>query len=492
MLKVLIVATNRECSPFPVAPIGVLTVASAARRSGFAVDVLDMSTVRRPLRTLRAALRKTPYDAIALGIRNLDNCFHARPKSYLAPTAQMARVVRSNTDAPLIIGGSGFSISPWGWLKRLDADYGVIGEGEHTFVALLSRLETGGDHSGLAGIISGANLAEHPDQACCPRGRMADRTWVMDLNEMPLPAHDQCEYARHIKRGGFVSIQTKRGCPCKCIYCVYPNLEGAEFRLRDPELVVDEIESVIARHEVHWFFFADGVFNMPREHALELCRRLAARRVPGRWMAYCNPVGFDAELAQAMALGGCAGVEFGLDAAVEKMLLRMGKPFTQEDIRRALKAASAAKLPFALHLLFGGPTETADDVRETQRFLDTCATPNAVFASVGLRIYENTPLESLARREGVLKGGADLFDPVYYVSSGLGENALATVDDVVRQRPEWSSPTDWMKLSLRAIQGLMNRLGQRPQWQNARNYGKYVRRPRKGSRLQDPAMEPLA
>ncbi|MFQ5590454.1 MAG: B12-binding domain-containing radical SAM protein [Phycisphaerae bacterium] len=470
-MKVLVVATNRERSPFPVAPLGALAVAASARRSGFAVDVVDLSVARSAVRVLRGALRGTAHDVVAFSIRNLDNCFHARPQSYFPDVAQLAGEVRSLTDAPLVLGGSGFSVAPYGWLRRVDADFGVIGEGERTFTALLKHLEAGDRRPLPAGVIMRDAPTDASDETCSQL--------VEDLDDLPPPSHDECNYTRHIKLGGFVCVQTKRGCPCKCIYCVYPNLEGAAFRLRNPEAVVDEIESVIVRSGVHWFFFSDSVFNMPKWHALEVCRRLADRRVPVRWMAYCNPVGFDDELARAMAAAGCAGVEFGLDAAVEKMLSSLGKPFTQADIHSALTAAAKADLPFAVHLLFGGPTEAAADVAETQRFLDACPRANAVFASVGLRVYKNTPLEGVARREGALAASDDLFEPAFYVAPGLGESPLAVVDDVARRRPEWSSPADWMKLSLRAIRGVMNRLGQRPQWKNARNYGMYVRKQRK-------------
>jgi radical SAM superfamily enzyme YgiQ (UPF0313 family) len=50
----------------------------------------------------------------------------------------------------LILGGSGFSVAPHGWMRRLEFDYGVIGEGERTFPELLARLEAGQSPAGDA------------------------------------------------------------------------------------------------------------------------------------------------------------------------------------------------------------------------------------------------------------------------------------------------------------------------------------------------------
>jgi hypothetical protein len=41
VMKILLVATNRERSPYPVAPLGALFVTGAARAAGHEVDFLD-------------------------------------------------------------------------------------------------------------------------------------------------------------------------------------------------------------------------------------------------------------------------------------------------------------------------------------------------------------------------------------------------------------------------------------------------------------------
>ena len=105
---------------------------------------------------------------------------------------------------------------------------------------------------------------------------------------------------------------------------------------------------------------------------------------------------------------------------------------TGTNLTLTLKAAADAKLPFALHLLFGGPTETIADVATSRKFLDSCSTPNAVFASIGIRIYSFTTLERIARDEGVISSRADLFEPTYYVSKELGDDPVGAVDVIAR------------------------------------------------------------
>ena len=468
-MNILIVSTNRERSPFPVAPLGALCVCSAAERAGHQVDFLDMMFARDPVSSLTSALKSHDYQAIGFSIRNLDDCISSTRKSYFADVSEMVECVLKQTDAPVILGGSGFSISPDGWLKRLNVHYGVVGDGEIAIVGLLNAIASNESPTGIAGILT--NNGNHNDI-----GRKITPSSVTDLNGIYSPSHDKCSYKQYLRRGGFVSVQTKRGCPFKCIYCVYPLLEGTEYHLRSPENIANEIEALAREKSAASFYFTDSVFNTPREHALSICKELAQRKLSIKWMAYCNPVGFDVALARAMTAAGCVGVEFGLDVATGKMLKKMGKPFTQSDIRNSLKSASDAGLPFALHLLFGGPGECIDDIRETQRFIDSCAAPNAVFALMGIRIYENTPIEKTALAEGVITEQTDLFNPVFYISTELGMSPMKALDEIARERPTWSTPTDWSRMTMRVIQKFINRMGVHPQWRNIQNYGKYLRK----------------
>jgi len=467
-MKLLLVATNREQAPFPVAPLGALCVAAAARAAGHQVQFLDLGVESSPHRAVRRSLAPGKVEAVALSIRNLDNCFVLAPRTYCDEVDEVAATVRRCFQGPLILGGSGFSLAPAGWMRRLDADCGVVGEGERAFVELLGRLEAGRPLEGMAGVMTAPGRAG--SSACGPAEP------IEELSQLPPPAHELCRYGKYLRRGGSVSVQTKRGCPFGCVYCVYPQLEGRRYRLRPPEAVAEEVEAVLHQSKSRHFFFVDSVFNDPREHALAVCAALSRRRAPLRWMAFCNPIGFDAGLARAMAQAGCEGIEFGLDAVTPKMLKALGKPFGQEEIRTGLQAAHQAGLPFSVHLLFGGPGETWADVEEAQEFLNGCAPANAIFAGFGIRVYAGTALQASAAREGLLPPDRDLFEPAYYVSPALAEQTEENLDRIVRRRPEWTSPVDWRRPMMRWAQRLSSLLGVRPQWKNIRGYGLHLRK----------------
>jgi len=467
-MKVLLVATNRERSPYPVAPLGALCVAGAARAGGHEVEFLDMGSARFPKMALRSTLAKNDFQAVAFGIRNLDNCWFFAPRSYFDEVREFADIVRQRFSGPLILGGTGFSVSPQSWMRRLNADCGVMGEGERAFLEVLTRLEKGQPLEGIDGVIT-APKNSAPSVAVPTKA-------IAQLGELSLPAHDLCHYSRYTRGGGFVGVQTKRGCPFKCSYCIYPQLEGKRYRLRPSEAVADEVEIVFRQSKMRHFFFVDSVFNDPRKHALAVCQELTRRKLPVRWNAFCNPVGFDLELARAMAEAGCSGVEFGLDVASDKMFAAMNKPFGQKETRIALQAAHDAGLPFANFMLFGGPTETWKDVEDTQNFLNDCAPANAVFATIGIRVFENTPLAETAVQDGQVAPNRDLFEPTYYLSSAMAEDTEMNLDRISRRREEWTSPVDWRRFVTRFGQKVTVMLNVRPQWKHLRSYGRHMRK----------------
>jgi hypothetical protein len=225
------------------------------------------------------------------------------------------------------------------------------------------------------------------------------------------------------------------------------------------------------------FFFVDGVFNFPPQHAAAVCEEIIRRRLQVRWLAYCNPAGLNRELAELFKASGCAGIELGLDAATEKMLCKLQKGFTLKDISSTYQALNRASLPFAVFLLFGGPGETYADWEQSQRNLQGFGQANAVFASLGIRIYANTSMYDLAVEQGSINPGTNLLQPCFYLSPQLLEdNPVQRLDRLARRDPTWSTPTDWSSLRVKVILWLLVKYRAIPCWRDIKNYGAYMRR----------------
>ena len=378
-MRVLLVSANRERLPSPVLPLGLLAVASALREAthgspGHEVAVADLCFEEDPLASLRDAVQRTAPDVIGVGIRNLHTNAYDGSEELLAEYAAVVRTLREVTTRPIVLGGSGFSLRPHTLLRDLGGDYGVVGEGERAMRELVDALERGLTPPRL---VSSAAAAR---EAVAAISKRRPRPLASDLDLLPLPARDLAD-PRYYAHDGTESLQTKRGCAFQCAYCDYPDLEGRKVRVRDPEAIADEFAERAARPDVTHVFFVDSVFNVPRAHALAVCRALIARGSPAPWVCYGSPASFDDELVAAMAEARCAGVEIGTDTGTEAMLRKLRKPFTLREVRETRALFVKHGILDAHTFVLGAEEETAQDARATLAFVDELDPDVAVFVA---------------------------------------------------------------------------------------------------------------
>ncbi len=356
-MRVLLVSANRERLPSCVVPLGVLAVAGAVR-DAHDVSVLDLCFEERPLVAIEERVRSFEPDVIGLGLRNLQtSSYSGVAERLLGEYRAMAAAIRAASRAPLVLGGAGFSLRATTLLAELQADHGVVGEGEWAFRDLLAKLVAGGAAPKLT---YGAAYAKTP------------------LDALPEPARDLVD-PRYYALEGTDNVQTKRGCAFDCAYCAYPELEGSEVRFRDPERVASELLQRAAIRDVSCVFLVDAVFNTPRSHALEVCDAIARRGSPVPWVCYASPATLDEELAAAMARAGCVGAEIGSDSGNERVLARLRKPFKVERITRAEEALRRHGIRSCHTFLLGAEGETPDETATTLRFVEALQPTAAVF-----------------------------------------------------------------------------------------------------------------
>jgi radical SAM superfamily enzyme YgiQ (UPF0313 family) len=358
-MRIAFVSGNREKLPDAVIPLGLLYVMESTP-SRHPRELIDLCFERDPEAALRARVETFRPDLVALGMRNIQNNDYSGVGDNLAYYSYLIRVTRAATDAPIVLGGGGFSVMPRELMEHLRPDYGISGEGERAFPQLLECLETGHPLDGVGSLhyFREDQLASNP-----PERRF------LDMNLLPSPSRRPVD-SRYYTRFGIESVQTKRGCPLRCEYCTYPVIEGRVGRARDPHAVVDEMfRALDEQPEIRHFFVVDSVFNLPRTHAKNVCRALVARRWTTPWTCYANPLGFDREMAELAREAGCAGMEIGSDSGCDEVLERLRKGFTTAEIRGLHELCTATGLPDCHTFILGTRGETLDDVRRTLDFI---------------------------------------------------------------------------------------------------------------------------
>lgn len=437
-MKVAYVSGNREQLPDAVIPLGLLYVMEAAadRHEG---ALVDLCFEEEPCEAVARRLAELQPDLVALGMRNIQSADYSGVGHTLGYYDELVAAVRGACDAPLVIGGAGFSVMPPQLMRRLRPDYGISGEGERAFPQLLDALEGG------AGFERIGNLHRFEAGELFSNPAAPD---FLDMNELRTPDRAQVD-VRYYEQFGIDSVQTKRGCPLRCDYCTYPIIEGRIGRARDPGAIADEVESLAQRPSVNHFFVVDSVFNLPKSHAKAVCRELIARGAPLPWTCYANPLGFDAELAELMAAAGCAGMEVGADSGSDRVLERLRKGFDTAQIRRFHEIATAAGLPECHTFILGTPGEELDDVRRTLDFI-VDLDPTSVIIMVWTDDAEALDPELAAQRRV------------------LRETIFRVLDEHKDEFPWWSIPAIGVNYDPKLFDLLRRRGFHGPLWQHIR------------------------
>src|SRR4030042_6372782 len=139
-MKVLFISVNNEKDPYPVAPIGAAYVAKALRSNHHDVRVLDLCFVKDDYSVIAASLKDFAPDFIGVSIRNIDNLTNKKSMFYMPRIRRITDFIKSETSAPIVVGGSGFSIFPEEVLKYLEVEVGIIGEGETAFTQFVDAI----------------------------------------------------------------------------------------------------------------------------------------------------------------------------------------------------------------------------------------------------------------------------------------------------------------------------------------------------------------
>jgi radical SAM superfamily enzyme YgiQ (UPF0313 family) len=428
-VRVLLVSANQERSPDPVAPLGLCYVATATADAGHDVATLDLCFSTDVEGDTAAAIAAHRPAVIGLSFRNVDNCAYPDTVSYLPHYRRVVAACRAASDAPLVLGGSAFTTMPAFYLPALGVAWGVVGEGEVAFPALLARLAAGAgaeDVGGVAAFDAASGRVRVTPPAWLPSldGIRADRRWV--------------DVRRYFDRGGMGNLQTKRGCHYKCTFCAYPVIEGRGMRLREPGGIAAEVAGLLDEG-IDQFFVVDSVFNAPRGYAERVCAALRpfGRRI--RWSCFVTPGNFSAELLDLMVAAGCQSIDFGTDAASPTTLRAFRKSFNVDDIVAASALCRERGVPFCHSLVFGGEGETWETVAETIAVMDDCR-PTAVTAMCGVRVYPETPLAQALLARGDVPDPAALHEPFFYFAPAVRDGLTAVVAAAAAERGNWLLP----------------------------------------------------
>ena len=124
----------------------------------------------------------------------------------------------------------------------------------------------------------------------------------------------------------YVGVQTKRGCPHNCCFCVYTVVEGKKVRVNPVDEVIKEMKQLYEMG-VRGFWFTDAQFIPTKNNIKDAKLLLQSIKDQGwndiNWAAYIRADNIDRELAQLMVETGMSYFEIGITSGSQELVRKM-------------------------------------------------------------------------------------------------------------------------------------------------------------------------
>jgi len=214
--------------------------------------------------------------------------------------------------------------------------------------------------------------------------------------------------------GECIGVQSKRGCPYDCSFCLYPYIEGKRVRYRPAENVVKDISQYYHQWGARRFWFTDAQFITGKDaypQCTEILERIIKEGLDIEWSGYIRTSLISADFATLMVKSGVGDLEVAITAGSQKVLNSMHMGFKLEHLYDGCRHLKNAGFNgrVILNYSLNSPDETEETLLqsiESYKVVASILGEDRVFPLMFfLGVQPNTDLEQRLLSEGYLSAG---------------------------------------------------------------------------------------
>lgn len=401
-------------------PLTLALLASLLRDRGHSVRLVDLTATRKSVDDLIGTLD-------AEGFRPTLILFPSTTPTLDADVAQMARL-KAHYGAPLFCFGPHASTTPRASMERAAAVDGMfVGEPEDAALALAAL-------GSLDEIDTIASLTYRRGNEIVPHRAHGSFTGFLNA---PMPAWDLLDlstYRLPLVDRPYVILETSRGCPYTCDFCVAPLHQGYKFRERSAAALVGEMERVVREHGVKFFYLWGDTVTLNVKSFSAICEEIIARKLGVQWFGNARADNLqDPAFADRLKRSGCWMLALGIETESDETRKDMMKRLESIKIRKALQNMRASGIRSFGFFIFGYPGETPEALERTTNYAIELDPDFANFYPAVP--YPGTQLYAKAKRDGLLVSEDwTRMEYSYYVMEGNGLNEQVVMDAINRAK----------------------------------------------------------
>ena len=260
--------------------------------------------------------------------------------------------------------------------------------------------------------------------------------------QAPYPAWDLLDlrrYALPLVDKPYVLVETSRGCPYTCDFCVAPIHQGHKFRERSAKSLVDEIERTYRELGIEFFYLWGDTVTLNVKSFSAFCDELIARQLPIQWFGNARADNLtDPAFVHRLRRAGCWMLALGIESESDEVRKDMVKRLERQKIQAAFANMRQAGIKSFAFFIFGYPGETPQSMDLTTNYAIELDPDFANFYPAVP--YPGTALFDKCVREGLLRPeDADWtrMEYWYYLLRGNGLDEKVVMEAINRARRQF-------------------------------------------------------
>ncbi len=403
-------------------PYSLAVIASLLRQQGREFRLIDQTGERLATSAVIERLERERFEPTLI-------VFCSTIPTLAADVAEMVKL-KKRYGAPLVCFGPHASCAPLESMERApDVDAMIVGEPEDSVLALLD-LESIAQADRVPAAVVRQNGAIVANKT---RGSFAG------FPDMPFPAWDLLPLDRYrlpLVTQPYLLVETSRGCPYSCDFCVVPYFNGHKFRERSARRLVDDIERGHREYGIDYFYLWGDTVTLNAKSFSEFCDELIARRLGVKWLANARADNLqDPAFVARLRKAGCWMLSMGVESASDDTRRDMLKRLERQKIAVAFRNLRHAGIKSFGFFIYGYPGDTVESMERTT---DYAIELDADFANFYPAVpYPGTVMYERCKREGLLATDDwTRMEYTYYVlrGGGLDEDTVMRALNRARRR----------------------------------------------------------
>lgn len=399
-------------------PQGLGYIAAVLLKQGCEVEIYNQDKNHYPDEHLTQYLNKNKFDVVGVSII----AGYYQYKKLL----KISEAINNSKKRPIyILGGHGPAPEPEFFLKKNQADFIVIGEGEITIIELLDAITKHKPFSAVKGI------AFREGEKVIINER---RPLIKDIDTIPFPAYHlfPMDYYRllrmpHCTSTDFVMpFLSGRGCTFRCNFC-YRLDKG--FRPHSNQRITEEIKFLKKNYGITYIAFSDELLMISEERTIKLCEDFIKEKLNIKWdcngrLNFAKP-----EMLALMKKAGCVFINYGIEAMDDQILKNMKKGLNTKLIIKGIDATLKAGISPGYNIIFGNIGESKETLNKGVEFLLKYDDGAQMRTIRPVTPYPGSPLYYYAIEKGLLKDCEDFYENKHTNSDLLAVNFTNLNDD---------------------------------------------------------------